>query len=294
MADDSPHTASPTNLATGRRLWRARLLSFVLLTVGGILLLTALLYLASVRLNTWLLAQDRYLLVEAAGPLPPEGAVSTAELVFGSKAQPVSSASPPGPSPSQTPSPSASALPDPTSGAQPDSTSTPTALPTATPLPPAPVRIRIPAIGVDRSIIELPLTYDKRRRTWTRDLDQLLRTRGKDVVGHWGGSAYPGHAGNTILVGHNFGYGYNAVFIYLDRLKAGTQVRLVDAVGQTFSYRVTEVARVPWRRKDMQELAQHQAYLATDGPERLTLVTCGGAIWAPFPVRIYVVAELLR
>jgi LPXTG-site transpeptidase (sortase) family protein len=157
-----------------------------------------------------------------------------------------------------------------------------------------PVQIRIPALDVKRNIIEVPLTRNPRTGAWTRNLDALLRSRRRDLVGHWGGSAYPGEAGNTILVGHNYGYGYQAVFVRLGRLKAGQKVHVVNEEGETFIYKVKSVDRVKWRRKDLKEARQHSAFLAPGGPERLTLVTCGGASVEPFPERIYVVAEPVR
>ncbi len=110
-------------------------------------------------------------------------------------------------------------------------------------------------------------------------------------MGHWGGSAQPGGAGNTILVGHNYAYDQNGVFVKLGRLKVGQEVQVVNEAGQTFTYRVRIVERVVWRRQDVGELLQHTRFLASGGPERLTLVTCAGAIREPFPERLYVVAE---
>lgn len=170
---------------------------------------------------------------------------------------------------------------------------TPTPLPSPSPAPifyPAAVRIRIPSIGVDRSIVELALAYDSRSETWQRDYDQLFRSGKKDLVGHYEGSASPGQPGNMILVGHNYGYGVTGVFVRLGRLKVGDGVEVVNAEGQTLAYRVTEVSSMPWRKRSQQELLAHQSYLSTTGPERLTLVTCGGSNWAPFPERVYVVA----
>lgn len=171
--------------------------------------------------------------------------------------------------------------------------SSPGPSPLLTPAPVA-VRLRIPALGIDRSIIEVPLSYDSRTNTWQRDYDLLFRQGKRDLVGHYGGSASPGQPGNTILVGHNYGYGVNGVFQRLERLKAGQRVEIVNAAGQTFTYRVTEVARVPWIKKNQQEFLKHQAYLSVEGDERLTLVTCSGSHWAPFPDRVYVVAEPAR
>ena len=156
---------------------------------------------------------------------------------------------------------------------------------------PAPVRIRIPAIGVDRSIIGVPLTYDSHTETWNRDYEQLFRQGKRDLVGHQSGSAAPGQPGNMILVGHNYGYGVNGVFLRLGRLKPGQSVEVVNASGEIFSFRVTEVKSVSWTTKDQQQVLQHQQYLSVQGAERLTLVTCGGSHWAPFPKRVYVVAN---
>jgi LPXTG-site transpeptidase (sortase) family protein len=97
-----------------------------------------------------------------------------------------------------------------------------------------------------------------------------------------------------ILVGHNYGHGVNGVFLQLGRLKIGQQVEVVNATGQIFSYRVTELTSVSWTKKDQEQLLKHQDYLSVDGAERLTLVTCGGSNWAPFPNRVYVVADPAR
>ena len=183
--------------------------------------------------------------------------------------------------------------------AEPTPAPTPSPLPTPSPSPtamtyPAAVRIRIPAIGVDRSIIEVPLTYDARSKTWKRDYKTLFRSGKKDLVGHHSGSASPGQPGNTILVGHNHGYGVKGVFLRLGRLKHGQQIQVVNATGQIFTYRVATVASVSWTTKDQQQLMRHQDYLAVEGAERMTLVTCGGSRWAPFPNRVYVVANPVR
>lgn len=170
-----------------------------------------------------------------------------------------------------------------------DLTPTPGASPTPTEYAPA-VRIRIPAIGVDRSIVEVPLAYDPRSEDWARDVEQLFRPGRQDLVGHFVGSASPGQPGNMILVGHNYGYGVNGVFLRLGRLEAGQQVQIVNAAGETFTYRVTEVNRVQWTEMAEQEILEHQTYLSLKGPERLTLVTCGGSAFAPFPERVYVIA----
>jgi LPXTG-site transpeptidase (sortase) family protein len=97
-----------------------------------------------------------------------------------------------------------------------------------------------------------------------------------------------------VLVGHNYGYGYNGVFVALPRLRAGQKIYVVNKAGKTFTYKVKSVNRVKWRTKSLGELSQHLSYLAPGGPERLTLVSCAGADFEPFPERVYVVAERVK
>lgn len=154
----------------------------------------------------------------------------------------------------------------------------------------APVRIRIPAITVDRAIIQLQQIRNPRTGAWTRDVDQLFRRGRQDLVGHWGGSAYPGGEGNLVLVGHNYTYTGSGVFLQLGRLQPGDAVEVLDKDGQAFLYRVSSIERIPWRTRNSAELEQHSDLLYPGGPERLTLVTCSGGSSAPFAQRIYAVA----
>ncbi len=243
----------------------ARTLATLLILVGGLSVLAAACYAAFSLLNTWLMNQDRYL---RGGEL--------AALVV--------------PDMTRTPSPS------PTPSPLPTVTGTPTPIPSPTPTPqppppPAPVSIRIPALGVSRSIIPLPRVRDRRTGAWTWNTDRLFRSGRKDLVGHWEGSAYPGQDGNMVLVGHNYGYGYNGVFVRLASIRNGQKIYVVNKTGQTFVYRVTEVKRLPWRLKNFGELTRHLRYLSPGGPGKVTLVSCTGAEVEPFPQRVYVVAE---
>jgi LPXTG-site transpeptidase (sortase) family protein len=97
-----------------------------------------------------------------------------------------------------------------------------------------------------------------------------------------------------ILVGHNFGYGYNGVFVRLGSLRPGQQVYVINQIGQTFTYQVRSVSRVKWRHKSFGELTQHLSFLSPGGSERVTLVSCGGANVEPFPERVYVVADRVQ
>jgi hypothetical protein len=155
----------------------------------------------------------------------------------------------------------------------------------------APARIRIPALRIDRAIMELQQIRDPRTGAWTRDVDKLFRRGRPDLVGHWGGSAYPGGEGNVVLVGHNYSYTGTGVFLQLGRLEPGHEIEVVDQEGRAFLYSVSDVQRLPWRRKNAAELQQHSDLLYAGGPERLTLVTCSGGSAAPFAQRIYVVSD---
>jgi LPXTG-site transpeptidase (sortase) family protein len=245
-----------------------RLLSRLLLLLGALFLLAAIGYAFYSALNTWIMGQDRYL----------RGHDLVALTV---------------PDMTWTPSPTPTATAPPTLTATPTPIATPTFTPTPLP-PPLPVQIRIPALGVSRSIIPLPRLRDPETGAWTWDTDSLFRYGRADLVGHWDGSANPGQEGNMILVGHNYGYGYNGVFVRLGSLQAGQRVNVVNEAGETFTYQVTTVNRVRWWAQSFGELTQHLSFLAPGGLERVTLVSCSGADLEPFPERIYVEAEPVR
>lgn len=245
------------------------LLSNLLFLLALLLLLAAAAYAGYALLNTWLMGQSQshYLLADDIAPLSV-------------------------PSMTYTPSPTPTATPLPTHTPTPTPIPTPTPTPTPKP-PPPPVQIRIPALGVTRSIIHLPRVRAP-GGGWTWDTNRLFRSGRSDLVGHWAGSASPGEPGNMVLVGHNYGYGYNGVFVALGRLRRGQKVYVVNKAGQTFTYQVQSVNRVKWRRKTMGELTKHLEFLAPGGEERVTLVSCAGADLEPFPERIYVVATRVK
>jgi LPXTG-site transpeptidase (sortase) family protein len=241
-----------------------RQFSNVLILLGALCLVAAISYGLYAMLNTWLIGQSRFLVAHDIASLPV-------------------------PAMTWTPSPTPTASPQPTQSPTPTPIPSPT--PTPTPRPPSPpVQIRIPALGVKRSIVSLPRVRDKRTGAWTWNTNRLFRSGRSDVVGHWEGSASPGQNGNMILVGHNYGYGYNGVFVNLVRIKPGQKVYVVNRAGQTFTYQVKTVKRLRWRQKSFGELTQHLSFLAPGGSERLTLVSCAGADFEPFPERVYVVA----
>lgn len=251
-----------------RRVRMGRVLSNLLFALGALSLLAAATYGAYSMLNTWLIGQNRYL--------------ESHDIAFISV-----------PAMTWTPSPT------PTPTLPPTFTPTPTPIPSPTPTatpkpPPAPVQIRIPVLGITRSIVPLPRIRDRRTGAETWNTKPLFRSGRSDLVGHWQGSAYPGETGNMVLVGHNYGYGYNGVFVRLGSLRAGHKVYIVNQAGQTFTYQVTTVKRLKWRLKNFGELTQHLTMLSPGGAERVTLVSCAGADFEPFPERVYVVAVRVK
>ena len=165
--------------------------------------------------------------------------------------------------------------------------------PTPTP-PPKPVQISIPAIDVRSSIVSVPRVVNLVTGAAEWDVDLLFRQGRRDVVGHLEGTFLPGQPGNAVLSGHNYGYGHSGVFVRLGWLQPGDRVMVVNEAGVELVYEVVSLERIPWRRKTVDELARHLEYLSPTGDERLTLASCGGANFGPFPERIYVVAKPVR
>ncbi len=116
---------------------------------------------------------------------------------------------------------------------------------TPTPGPENPVRIQIPAIGVDAPIVV--------GDGW----EQL-----KKGVGHHIGSANPGQAGNLVLSAHNDVFGQ--IFRYLDVLQNGDQV-IVYTNQRSYTYIITETSIV--------EPTQVEVMAATEN-ETITLISC--------------------
>ncbi len=117
----------------------------------------------------------------------------------------------------------------------------------------------IPAISVDA-----PVIYDT----------QFTDAVGKlpDGVVHVEGTAHPGDAGNTFIIGHSSGYWwqqgkYNQVFALLDKVKVGDQI-LVDRNGVTVEYHVSSTEIVsPAKVSELdQPSTRHELSLMTCTP----------------------------
>jgi sortase A len=148
-----------------------------------------------------------------------------------------------------------------------EGTTTPTTAPAETTVPPTPpdgdavAHLVIPAIGVDKIIVEGVSVADLKRGP-----------------GHYPGSPLPGQPGNAAIAGHRTTYG--APFYRLDELKPGDEI-LVTTVQGSFRYEMAEQLIV---RPDQTEV------LNEFGDNRLTLTACNPKYSAR--QRIVVVAKL--
>jgi sortase A len=107
-------------------------------------------------------------------------------------------------------------------------------------------RLRIPAIGLDRIVVEGVGTAELRRGP-----------------GHYPGTSHPGETGNVGIAGHRTTYG--APFGNLDRLAPSDRITLDTTDGRSFTYEVigTEIVDPGQVR-----------VLADVGDDRLTLTSC--------------------
>lgn len=97
----------------------------------------------------------------------------------------------------------------------------------------APVRLRIPAIGVTSSLIRLGLRGDGTL--------QVPSSAGQ--AGWFTGAPAPGQRGPAIIVGHVHWNGQAGVFSRLARLDFGDRILVTRADGTILAFRVTRVSR---------------------------------------------------
>lgn len=146
-----------------------------------------------------------------------------------------------------------------------------TCVPTNTLAPPSaadspPTRIRIPKIRVDADVVEVG--YEMRQengRTVT------VWKVADFAAGFHRGSAYPGHAGNTVIAGHNNIRG--RVFRYLLNLQPGDDIYLY-VEEQEFQYAVSQVLLLKEARMTEEIQRENARWIEPTEDERLTLVGC--------------------
>jgi len=148
---------------------------------------------------------------------------------------------------------------------------TTTSMPTTTPAPPPtttvpaplpmtdPTRVRVPSIGLDAPVVPVGLRSD----------GQMEVPAASDVGWYRLGPA-PGDTGSAVLAAHVDYGGQRGAFFDLRSVPVGAEV-FVDGDGTTRRFVVSLREQLP---KDAVAL---ERYFTAEGPERLTLITCGGA-----------------
>jgi hypothetical protein len=158
------------------------------------------------------------------------------------------------------PGPSLSPPPDGVAGSPPeavDSSPAPSPVPTQVA---DPVRVEIPVIAVDTSLV--PLSIDA--------TGALAAPERFDVAGWHREGPEPGEVGTAVIAGHVDSRSGPAVFFRLAELSVGDPVHVHRADGTVVTFAVTRLAQY---RKD--QLPSAEVYGPTGGIE-LRLVTCGG------------------
>ncbi|MET8151690.1 class F sortase [Actinoplanes sp. NPDC049668] len=123
-----------------------------------------------------------------------------------------------------------------------------------------PVRLRIPALGVDSDLQRLD-----------RLADGTVAVPGRaDRAGWFAQGPRPGQPGPAVVLGHVDSRTGPGVFFGLARIRPGAVVHVDRADASTIEFRVTEVSRVPKSR-----FPTDLVYGPTLEPT-LRLVTCGG------------------
>lgn len=125
---------------------------------------------------------------------------------------------------------------------------------------PTPVRLRIPALGIDASVAAFGVKGD----------GQMAVPDDADTVAWYEYGPSPGEDGSAVLAGHVDYDGRRGVFFTLSRLDAGDEVVVEFAAGGPRTFIVRERASIGKRALPIDELFRRR------GRPVLTLITCGG------------------
>ncbi len=133
---------------------------------------------------------------------------------------------------------------------------------TATDPRPAPSRIRIPALGVDASVVALGI-----------DGSGLMEVPSDvDTVGWYRYGPVPGDPGSAVMAAHiDSARQGPGVFFRLGTLHEGDIIEVTDAAGEVARFVVRAVELI-----DKDELPLDRVFARAGGPV-LTLITCGGS-----------------
>jgi len=123
-----------------------------------------------------------------------------------------------------------------------------------------PMRVQIPAIGVDAPVIRLGLNSD----------GTLEVPSDFSVTGWWEGGPIPGDVGPAVIVGHVDNVNGPAVFYHLRDLRPGQIISVVRPDGRVANFAVESLAEFA-----KSNFPTARVYGATPDPQ-LRLITCGG------------------
>lgn len=127
----------------------------------------------------------------------------------------------------------------------------------------APVRIRIPAIGVNAPVLSLGLNTDGTVREPSLNRPEL--------TSWYNGGAAPGERGPAAFYGHvDTRASGPAVFYDLGRLRPGAKVEVLREDGRTAVFKITSIEQVP-----KSQFPTERVYGRTAEPT-IRLMTCGG------------------
>lgn len=121
-----------------------------------------------------------------------------------------------------------------------------------------PVRLSIPKIGVDTSVLYMGLTAS----------GDMEAPQTNEDAGWYKYGPRPGNTGSAVIAGH-VGVGSHAVFTQLNLLVKGDIVSVTDDKGQTISFVVREV------RTFSRNTEPTEVFKSTTGAH-LNLITCDG------------------
>lgn len=130
-----------------------------------------------------------------------------------------------------------------------------------------PVRLRIPAIGLNASVESLGILANGDLATPTQ--------RPWENVGWYNAGPHPGQQGSAVIDGHlDRPGGTPAVFWRLHNLHIDDAVLVITATGKTLQFHITRIALYPSQEAPLQDI------FGNAGGRYLNLITCAGD-WVP-------------
>lgn len=126
-----------------------------------------------------------------------------------------------------------------------------------------PVRLKIPAIGVDAAVVPVGLDKD----------GAMVAPKGPSEVAWFNLGPLPGQNGSAVIAGH-FGWKDNipAVFDSLNELKKGDTILVENDEGRVTAFVVRE------SRTFGEDENAESVFASSDGKAHVNLITCGG-VW---------------